>query len=58
MIKVTCEVSTYSETATPNIRVYNHWNDKDKVEIEIDGKRYTVVADDMIRAVNNCTNTK
>lgn len=58
MVKVTCEIETKGEKATPSIRVHNHWNYDTLVEIEIDGKRYTVAGEDMKVAIDNCMNTK
>ena len=55
-IKVTCEIKDYSDPAQPQIRVHNHWNYNSLVELEVDGKRYTVNADDLRRAIENCTN--
>lgn len=55
-IKVTCEVSECSDTAKPNIRVHNHWNRKDLVEIEVEGKRYMVEGSSLKRAIDNCMN--
>lgn len=55
-IKVTCEVPECSDTAKASIRVHNHWNRKDLVEIEIDGKRYTVDGNSLKTAVDNCMN--
>lgn len=49
---VTCEIKDYSNPAKPKIKIHNAWNDSDKVEIEINGERYTVVADEMISAIN------
>lgn len=56
-VKVSCEVTTYDTPAKPNIRVHTHWNEMSKVEIEINGERITVVAKDLIAAVENCTHT-
>lgn len=53
---MTCEVPTVSDTAKPSIRVHNHWNRKDLVEIEVDGKRYTVEGNGLKNAVDNCMN--
>lgn len=55
-IKVTCEVPECSDTEKASIRVHNHWNRKDLVEIEIDGKRYTVEGNSLKTAVDNCMN--
>ena len=54
MIKVTCQISDYSIPAQPEIKIHNHWADSRMVEIEIDGKRYTVSGRDMIQAIQNC----
>lgn len=56
-IKVTCEVQTYDNPAKPSIRVHSSWAFRDRVEIEINGERYTVIAKDIIAAVQNCINT-
>ena len=50
-MKVTIEVTDYSEPAKPCIRVHNVWPAGNKVELEVDGKRYRVVADELISAV-------
>ena len=55
-MKVTTELNDYSDPAQPNIRVHNHWNNHDFVVLEIDGKRYTVSAREMTKAVENATN--
>ena len=56
-IKVTCEVQTYDNPAKPSIRVHSSWYD-DKVEIEVEGKRYTVIGKDLITAIEDamCVN--
>ena len=51
-MRVTCEIKDYSNPAMPNIRVHNAWNSSNKVELEVDGKRYTVIAEELISAVN------
>lgn len=55
-IKVTCEVPECSDTAKTNIMVHNHWSRKDLVEIEVEGKRYTVEGRSMKIAIENCMN--
>ena len=51
-MNVTCEINDYSTPAMPPIRVHDvSWNHCDMVELEIDGKRYTVDADELISAV-------
>ena len=56
-IKVTCEVKTYDEPAKPDIRVHSHWNESSKIVLEIGEQKITVVARDLIAAVNNCANS-
>jgi hypothetical protein len=56
-IKVTNEVQTYDEPAKPSIRVHSHWNQRDRVVIEIVDFRVTVLAADIMAAVDNATNT-
>lgn len=50
-MKVTCEIKDYSNPTKPNIKIHNAWNDGNKVEIEITGERYTVVANEIISAI-------
>ena len=57
MVRVTCQLDDYSQPAKPTIRVHNHWNSKRFVELEVEGKRYTVLGRDLITAVENCMNT-
>lgn len=56
-MKVTCEIRDYSEPAQQSIRVHNHWNIDRFVELEIDGKRYTVLGYELIEAIKNCMNS-
>jgi len=65
MLKVTNEVKTYDETAmllhgsnSNNDPVFVRSNcvDSEMVVIEFYGKSVTVLADDMIRAINNAMN--
>ena len=37
----------------PNIVVKNHWNRRDFVIIEIDNNEYTILADELSRAIDN-----
>lgn len=48
---VTCEIDDYSQPAKPRIRVHNSRLDSGKVELEVNGERYTVVAEELISAV-------
>jgi len=57
MIKVTNEVETSGDKATPSIKVHNHWNSTNLVELEVDGKRYVVVAKELKAAIDNACNT-
>jgi hypothetical protein len=57
LIKVTCKVEAYDEPAKSSITVHSHWYDSSKVEIVIGEEIRTVLARDLIAAVNNCTNT-
>jgi hypothetical protein len=57
MIKVTCQVETYDEPRKPSIKVHAHWNENKKVVIEIGDEKVTVLVDDIIAAVQNCSNT-
>ena len=50
-MKVTCEINDYSNPAKCPIRVHNAWSDREKVELEVNGERYTVVADELISAI-------
>ncbi len=57
MVTVTCQLEDYSTPAMPRIKVHSHWNTKRHVELEVDGKRYTVVGQDLITAVENAMHT-
>ena len=54
-MKVTCEIKDYSNPAKPNIKIHNAWSDSNKVEIEINGEKYIVVANEMISAIKRAT---
>jgi len=69
MIKVTNEVEPYErngddfecglKSKKPIIKVESHWNRQEFVIIQIaDGDSFTVVASDMIAAINNATNSR
>ena len=55
-MKVTTEIHDYSNPAQPNIKVHDHWSDRKMVELEVEGKRYTILADELKRAIENATN--
>ena len=54
-ISVTCELRTYDDTSN-KLRVHSHWNENGKIVLEVDGKKFTVVAKDLEAALKNCTN--
>ena len=56
-IEVTCGVRNYDEPAKESLKVHSHWLRNDFVVLEIDGEKYTVVADHLITAIENCKNT-
>ena len=65
MIKVKCEVKVYEKDGISCgteedhvIFVYSHSIHDDRVEIVFENARVVVVADDMIAAIENATNTK
>ena len=50
-MKVTCEINDYSNPTQSNIKVHNAWNYKSTmVELEVNGKRYTVKGSELIGA--------
>lgn len=52
---VTCEINDYSNPSQPKIKVHNAWNYSDTmVELEVDGKRYTVKGYELIGAIQKC----
>lgn len=55
-VRVTCEVDTCNDTAKPSIRIHNHRNRNDCVELEVDGNRYVVSGKEMKIAIDNCMN--
>ena len=50
-MKVTIEIEDYSNPAKMPIRIHNAFADRNKVELEVKGERYTVSADELISAV-------
>ena len=54
-MKISAEITDYSKPAKVPIRVHNAWADSGKVELEVDGVRYTVCADELISAIKRCT---
>lgn len=57
MVKVTCQISDYSEPRKVEVKVNSHWCYSNLVEIQILDERYTVDGRDLIKAIMNCMNT-
>lgn len=57
-INVTCEVREYpdNEKSYRTMKIRNHWNYPEKVEIEIGGMVYTFRAADIKKALDNAIN--
>ena len=53
-MNVTTQITDFSTPQKPSIRIHNSWTDGKKVELEIDGKRYTVDGEELISAVKRC----
>ena len=56
MIDVSCKVKNYDNPAKVDLKVHNHWNQSAFVVLEINGEKYTVDANDLKRAIENCMN--
>ena len=54
-MKVTCEITDYSNPAKPSIRIHNAWNDNGRIELEVNGERYVVSAAEIKSAVERAT---
>ncbi len=50
-MKVTIEIRDYSDPARPNIFVHSAWCDGNKAVLEVDGVQYTVLAEELISAL-------
>lgn len=63
MIKVESELKVYEIEGLDvtidgrTLKVLSHWNSHDRVVLEIEGKKHTVVARDLLAAISNATNT-
>ena len=65
MIKVSNELVVYevdgvsvaSPIDGPRVHVRSHWNRNELVVVELEGKRMTLVAKDLLAAISNATNT-
>jgi len=62
MIEVSCAIRAFPElgegnTGISSIIVKSHWNDTNKIVILVEGCAVTVLAKDLIAAVENAVNT-
>jgi len=57
MIKVTSQLTDYSQPAQPSIKIHNHHINNGLIEIEIEEKRYVISGYDLIKAIRNAMNT-
>jgi hypothetical protein len=65
MMTVTTEIQVYEvggEKTTapyPTLKILAHWNDRDRAVIEMpDGKRWTIIREDMNKAISNAGNCR
>ena len=57
-VKVTNELNSYDEPAKTSVLIHSHWNEPKKIVIEFrGGEKRTVVAEELIAAIKNATNT-
>lgn len=56
-LKVTCRLNDYSKPPMPSVIINAHWNYHDLVELEVEGKKYTVDGTELKKAIDNCMNT-
>lgn len=57
MVKVTCQIEECSDKRKSDILVHNHWNERAKIILEINGEKYVVFGNELTEAVKNCMNT-
>ena len=50
-MEVTCKINDYSTPEKVSIQVHSVWDNCDFVELEVNGERYTVNAQELISAV-------
>ena len=57
-INVRCEVREYPDKGGPysTLIVKNHWNYRERVVFEIDGKSYVFLERDLLMAIKNAVN--
>ena len=59
-MKVKCKLNSYDsldKTRDDALTVQNHWNSNRLVVLKIGNEEVTVNASDLIKAINNATNT-
>ena len=57
-VKITVEVDTYDDPATPSVRVDSHWCYGDRVVLTVHGKKVTLISSDIVAAVNKATTNR
>ena len=57
MIKVTNEVLICEENDTKSIFINSYTDNPEKIILSLDGKNYTIFANDLIMAIKNAINT-
>jgi len=55
-LETKCKIPIYDTELY--LEVLSHWNDNDFIVIKIQGKEYTILAEELRKAIENCTNTK
>ena len=58
-INVACSIREYPDKDKPyrNITIRNHWNDRNKVVVELDDEdEYVFIASDLMKAIQNALN--
>lgn len=53
-MKITIEVSDRSAIAQSNIKVHNHYNYNDCIELEMNGNRQVINGNELIYAIQCC----
>lgn len=65
MLKVYCELTVVEDhgkssselESLPHVEIRNHWNQNDLVVVKVLNQEVTLIASEVIAAVNNATNT-
>ena len=53
-MKVTCQITDYSNPAKPEIKIHNAFGYNEHVELEVNGERYEVNGRELISAIEKC----